>query len=71
MDYKTQSQMEQSVAMLRDLIPHYIPVMPHIAKLYKGYFDALVGAGFSETQAIYLIGQHGTSLGIKDGKEDK
>jgi predicted AlkP superfamily pyrophosphatase or phosphodiesterase len=64
-DFKKQAEFEQNIAACRDGVEQMNEFIPHVAKLYKTYFDALIKEGFTETQAIYLVGQHGMTLGSK------
>ncbi|MCR4436182.1 MAG: hypothetical protein QHH06_10415 [Clostridiales bacterium] len=64
-NYKKQAEFEQNLETFKDGVKQMLDVIPHLAKLYMEYFKALKKEGFTDEQAIYLIGQHGTSLGIK------
>jgi hypothetical protein len=65
-DFKKQAETEQNIAAFKDGVLQLLDVIPHLAKLYMEYFKALKKEGFTDEQAISLIGQHGTSLGMKN-----
>jgi hypothetical protein len=67
-EIKRQSENEQVLAGIRDAIPEMTQSFPYLSKLFFEYFTSLRAAGFSEQQAIYLVGAHGTSFGINQGK---
>ncbi len=67
-NYKKQADFEQSVAAMRDAIPQLIEVMPYLAKTHMEYFKALKKEGFTDQQALYLVGAHGVNLGMPPQK---
>lgn len=67
-DLKKSIQIEQQSAVIKEAVEEIAECIPQISKLYFMYYTALVEAGFEATQALYLIGQHGSSLGVHFNK---
>lgn len=51
---KKLSQNEQDVAEFAQNIPMLIGFMPYLAKAYMAYYIALIKAGFSSEQAVFI-----------------
>lgn len=56
---KEQHNFDESMAVMESYLPA-------IASALMTYFKALVAQGFTEAQAIHLVGVHGTSFGYKE-----
>jgi hypothetical protein len=56
---KEQHNFEESMAQVESNLPA-------IASALYIYFKALVNQGFTEAQAIHIVGVHGTSFGYKE-----
>lgn len=54
-----QHNFEQSLTRVESALPSVVRAL-HI------YYKALVEQGFTEGQAMYLVGVHGTSFGVKE-----
>ena len=65
-DLRNLSKNEQEIAALRDSVETMAESIPYIAKLYREYYNALLKEGFTEKDAVYLIGVHGITLGLKN-----
>ena len=59
MNAKEQHNFDQSMAMMAEYLPA-------IASALMTYKNALMEQGFTEQQALYLVGVHGTSFGYKE-----
>jgi hypothetical protein len=59
------SQLEQGIAQMKDNLPMFKDALEALAKNYFIYYEALKKSGFTEQQALYLVGVHGASYGNK------
>lgn len=65
---KRQAKSEQKAAELSSVLDEVADCIPQVSRMYFMYYEALLKSGFSSEQALYLIGQHGATLGVHFNK---
>lgn len=50
-------QIQMEMDKIRDLLPHFLEQQKLNAKVHRARFNALVNEGFSEAQALEIVGK--------------